>query len=356
MSEQRNTPNRHTLVRLLEQYTLRFFVLLLVVFCFVLFYFGPQLLPAYKEAFISVSTSLLASLIFALLYSFIAERYHQAAVNEELAHSVKNAVMEIRQAEQEYIQSIVEHTTAKIDALDRTHYRDISTHFRQFIPARSFPPTSRPEKEFNQLLTDELSHSRTYFFKGVTGRYISSRLATARRHNLTCKVLLSDPSNQDLLRLYVKDRFGPIPLDSKMNKHIEQVRREIFMTIIDLFDQTRLITSVEIKLYRGPVFYRTEILDGFFIVSFFTSHVPIPTAFPTTHLYKQDSFYYEAYLTDFNQTFELADKSIMINTRTTEQVLHTFLTEIGCDLATLPQLREEAEQFRLAFLAHTDWQ
>lgn len=28
----------------------------------------------------------------------------------------------------------------------------------------------------------------------------------------------------------------------------------------------------------------------------------------------------------------------------------------GCDLSTLPQLREEAEQFRHAFLARTDWQ
>ncbi len=92
MNKQQNITRRHTLVRLLERHTLRFFILLIVVFCFVLFYFGPQLLPAYKEAFISVSTSLLASLIFALLYSFIAERYHQEAVNEELARSIRNVV------------------------------------------------------------------------------------------------------------------------------------------------------------------------------------------------------------------------------------------------------------------------
>jgi hypothetical protein len=356
MSNQSGITHRHDVVRLLEKYALRFFTLLVIVFCFFLFYFGPQILPGYKEALISVSTSLFASLVFARLYSSIVERHHQAAMNAEIARNVKSAVEEIKQAEQGYIQRIVDHTVAKIEELDKSHYHEISTHFRELIPARSFPPTDKPEKGFNQLLTDELLRSRTYFFKGVTGRYIAARLATARRQNLACKVLLSDPSSKDLLRLYVKDRFGITLSGNEMETRIEQVKREIFMTIIDLFAWTRWTTPVELKLYRGPVFYRTEILDEFFIISFFTSHVTLPTAFPTTYLYKRDSFYYETYLTDFNQAFELADKSIILNSKTTEENLHDFLNRIGCDLSLLPQLREEAEQFRNDFLARTDWQ
>ena len=133
------------------------------------------------------------------------------------------------------------------------------------------------------------------------------------------------------------------------------------MTVVDLFDLAQWTTPVELKMYYGPVFYRTELLDEFFIISYFTPQLStagafIPTAYPPTHLYKKDSFYYETYLTDFNQTFELADKSINLNSRTTEQVLIDFLVKIGADPATLPQLRRGAEEFRQDFLNQFGWQ
>jgi hypothetical protein len=356
MSKQADPLRHHVVVKVVEKYALRFFNLFLIVFSFLLFYFGPQIAPAYKEAFVSISTSLFASLVFALFYSAMVERHHQNTVNAELARSVKNAVQEMKQAQEESIQSIVDLARQKIEDLEKSHYHEISTHFRALIPARSFVSTNRPSREFNQLLNDALLQSHIYYFKGVTGRYIASRLSLARYQHLTCKVLLSDPSNTDLLRLYVKDRFDMHPSDRQIDARIEQVRQEIFMTIVDLFDLARWKIPVELKLYRGPVFYRTELLDEFFVISFFTSRMATPTAFPTTYLYQKESFYYETYLIDFNQAFELADISINLNARTTEPVLQTFLADLGCDLSLLPQLRQEAEQFRRAFLAQTDWQ
>ena len=169
-----------------------------------------------------------------------------------------------------------------------------------------------------------------------------------KQHNLTCKILLIDPASEDLLRLYIRDRFGANVTFAEAAERVRKVKQEIYMTVADLFDQARW-TSIEIKMYNGPVFYRTEIFDEQVFISYFTAK--IPTAFPTTYLYSRDSFFYNAFLTDFNQTFELASISTIFNSRSTEKDLLNFLIQIGCDVAELPQLRKEAEKFRQEFLS-----
>lgn len=348
-----NASYHHNTAGLLEKLSIRVLTLFILLLCLLLFYFGPQIAPSYKEVFISFSTSLFASLLFALFYSFIVERHHQTVVNEELSQSVRKAIEEMKRAEQIHIQTIVDQTLAKIEEVEKSHYHEISHHFRELIPSRSFPPTDKPDKAFNQLLADELLHSRSYSFKGVTGRYIASRLAVARRHNLACKVLLTDPTQKELLHQYVKSRFGITLSSDEMEKRVEQVRREIFMTIVDLFDIARWTSLIDLRMYRGPVFYRTEILDAFLVISYFANQ---PTAYPTTYLYEKESFYYETYLTDFQQTFELAERVILLQPRTSEQELHSFLKTIGCDPAMVPQLHQEAELFRQDFLKQLGWQ
>ncbi len=102
------------------------------------------------------------------------------------------------------------------------------------------------------------------------------------------------------------------------------------------------------KIYEGPVFYRTEIFDGQIFISYFTAKTA--TAFPVTYLYEQKSFFYDAFLTDFNQTFELSPLSITFSMRSSEQDLLSFLDTIGCNTEEIPLLREEARAFRETFL------
>src|SRR2546425_554162 len=98
---------QRNLVSYLEQYATRYFATLIVLICFLMFYFGPMVAPDYKEVFFSVSTSLLASLIFAIIYSFVVDRHHLNAVNEQLSQSVRQAVDEMKQLQQENVEKIV---------------------------------------------------------------------------------------------------------------------------------------------------------------------------------------------------------------------------------------------------------
>ena len=342
-----STNSQQALLSLVEKFANRFFALLVAIICIVAFFLGPRILPAYKDVFISVSTSLFASLIFALIYSSVVEQHHLTVVNDALSQSVHSAVGEMKQLQNENLQNITNLMVGKIEEIEKSYYHEISLHFRELIPSDYFPPLNQPDKRFNSLLNASLSNSHLYLFKGVTGRHIPARLSIADHHNLNCKILLIDPNRQDLLRLYVRDRFGTTAPSSEVAKRIQRVKQETYMTIVDLFDQARW-TSVEIKLYSGSVFYRTEIFDDKIFISYFTAKTP--TAYPTTYLYGKDSFFYNVFLTDFYQTFELSPASIVFNSSSTEQDLIHFLTKIGCDVGELSELRMEAEQFRRDFL------
>src|SRR5439155_27029292 len=147
-----------------------------------------------KDVLISVSTSLLASLIFALIYSSVVERHHMTAVNAELSSSVKEAVDEIKQLQQDNMQQITDLTLAKIEEIEKSYYHEIAHHFRELIPTAYFPPTNQPDQRFNDTLKASLAKNHLYLFKGVTCRFIPSRLSVVNHHNLTCKILLIDPA------------------------------------------------------------------------------------------------------------------------------------------------------------------
>ena len=109
-----STSNQANLKVLIDKYATRFFASLITIVCLITFYFGPQIIPSYKDVFISVSTSLLASLIFALIYSSVVERHHMTVVNEELSLSVKGAVDEIKRLQQDNIP----HSAVDLDGIE----------------------------------------------------------------------------------------------------------------------------------------------------------------------------------------------------------------------------------------------
>jgi len=347
MSRASGTSNRSNLLQILERYATWLFASLIVIVSCILLYIGIWSASPYKDILLSVSTSLIASLIFSFVYSSVVEKHHLAVVNNELAISVQQAVEEMKKIQQDNMEQITNSTISKIKDLEQSQYHQITTHFRELVPSDHFPSTDQPDPRFNRVLTNSLQASRQYLFKGVTGRYVPSRLEGVGHHKLTCKVLLVDPAREDLLQLYIRDRFGPAPSNQALAQQVQRVRQEIYMTIIDLFDLAQRVTT-DVRMYYGPVYYRTEIFDDDVFVSYFTQKTS--TAYPNSYLYTSDSFYYEAFLTDFDQTFELASPAISFNARSTDKQLLDFLAGIGCNLGEIPQLRQEAKDFRRKFL------
>jgi hypothetical protein len=349
MKNMQIAPPKQNFLSILVKYATWLFWLIIILVGLGFYYVGVQVFPSYRDVCISIATSLISSLIFAAIYSAIAEKYTLKATNAELEKSVREAVSDIEKTQQQSIKDISSFTVAKIEEIEKSYFHQISAHFQEFIPVEYFPPTSQPDKRFNDALNSSLLQSQQYLFKGTTGRYVPSRLEIAKHQIHTCRVLLVDPTHDQLLYLYVRDRFGNVTPDTSMREEIKKVQQEIYMTVVDLFTQAHRWCNVELRMFHGPVFYRLEIFDERLFVSYYSTQ--IATAYPSTYVYNRGSFFYNVFTTDYSQTFDLSSKSIQLSNRSTEEDLKDFLKLIGCDPATLPQLRKEAEAFRHDFIS-----
>ena len=128
---------------------------------------------------------------------------------EQFINTTVNKIEEMKSMQQASLDTIRMQTIREIQSLQESHYHQITSHFRNLIPSDHFPATNQPDKRFNQVLTEALKHSRQYLFRGITARYVPSRLDATEHHNLTCQVLIIDPTRDDLLKLYVQDRLAP---------------------------------------------------------------------------------------------------------------------------------------------------
>jgi hypothetical protein len=146
-----------------------------------------------------------------------------------------------------------------------------------------------------------------------------------------------------LLWIYAKSRFSDL---ADRGKLIRQVRREIYMSVVGMFDIAKL-SPIEIKMHHGPVFYRTEIFDEKVFVSEFTSN--LRTAYPITYVYDKGTFKYDAYLKDFVDSLELQSPSVTFDANSTVDDLFAFLKAIGYRSKDLGILRQEAHELKRVF-------
>lgn len=263
-------PKSQSTIRVLEKYATWLFATLIILLSIVLLYIATIVTSPYKDICLAVATSLLASILFSFSYSFIAERHHINAINEEIEKDITHSfhsmhesykqemeqlinttlknLEEMKDMQQVSLDNVATRTVGEIQSLEESHYHQITSHFRALIPSDHFPATDQPDKRFNHVLTDALKHSRQYLFRGITARYVPSRLEATEHHNLTCQILLIDPTRDDLLKLYVQDRFGSHLTDQEIHNAIQSVKQEIYMTIIDLFSQARR-TTIDIRMH-----------------------------------------------------------------------------------------------------------
>lgn len=289
----------------------------------------------------SVATSMLAAAVFASVYTGIVERHQINVVSDQLRSAVSAAIVRIQVAHEQAVRDVLSEAEQRIDALQESHYRQIAAQFPNLLPRDYFPPTQNPDERFNAVVQAELDSSARYLFKGVTGRYIPARLEASTPRARLVEVLLTDPRRTDLLRQYVRDRFGGQGAD--LETFVANTQREIYTTIVDLFDM-RTTVATELRLHTGPVFYRTELFDHAAIVSYFVAQTP--TAYPVTYLYGSESFFYGSFMTDFVHERELAKCGISLAPGLVEDDLVAFLEKLRCSGGALSELRAEAKAFR----------
>ena len=343
-----NRNSKDGLRSILLRYAQLLLILLVTTISFLMFYFGPKIAPAYGDIFVQVSTSLFSSLAFALFYSWIVEKHSIDIVKDETQKSIEGIIDAIKQSHESSLREATDYSISKISEIEQSYYHNIASHFRELVPSDYFPPTNQPDKRYNTLLKTKIATSRQYLWRGVTGRHIPLRIENTLHRIANCKVLLIDPRRHDLLWIYARGRFNNTDVSKEfIDEQVELVKRETYMSIVELFSLAK-INTITVKMYYGPVFYRTVILDDLLSVSYFIADSPTP--YPVTYIYSKGTFHYDAFLTDFMQTYEIPSPTISLNAQTTKDDLLLFLRDIGFEGNEVETLKEEANKFKQDFL------
>jgi hypothetical protein len=294
---------------------------------FILLYFGYRVESPYKEQFYSISTNLLSSIIFAIIFTFLA--------NKELLNLLKDEINESRTL---IVESVV---------------NDVNHHFAAYNPSGTYLPTAGIDTVFNADITSDLKVSAFYFFRGVSAKYVAVRAISSSRSLGILKVMILDPKDNRSITLRARDRsLNPKYSNKSMNELIEGIRHELYMSIVSLYD-CRYLAPVEIAYGVGTSVLRLEIFDEAMYMSLYHTSKSVPLNFPETIRYKKQSVLYDMFRMDSFREFELSENRIKFDNSTNESVLLNHLADMGMSnvsIAAVNDFRDEYAKFSDDFI------
>lgn len=319
--------------------------LLLVLISVVLFTLGfvYEQKPLWSNTLIGIGASLLAACVFSLFYTWIVEKNVKEILNAELEERL-SAHEEHSERRQEETALAIERAMRNVATdISHSHYDSILRALPQFVPIKVYPAAISSNPDYLMHLIANIRHSSEYVFRGVTGRHLPALLMRSRPITGACQSIILDPRESDLIALYVRERFALQPQNrSAYEAKISEVRDEIFMSIVALFDISRFIT-VTVRLHRGPVYMRSEIFDQEAFLSVYGGNQSTP--FPATHVFHRDSYFYTVLRKDVQECESQRMPHITLNASTTEAELNNFLSSINGDSREVDNWRQRSYQF-----------
>ena len=313
--------------------------ILAIVLIIVLLFFLQTLLPDNKNLqslLTAIGTSLTASVVFTGLYTTVVERARRRS--EEVARTAQ-----ARNLQQVTATIVIEATNAlssqiqqRINAMLAEEATRLVSAWPELLPKDYFPPLNESNPHFVEQLGKTVASSQQYIFRGATARFVPSLLRKYAHDNIRCSVLIIDPRAETAIRTYALNRYIG-PHNSKTLEDFQQdVREEIYMAIVKLFDLRRHF-RIEVRMCHDNLFYRSEIVDDGAFVSFYVGEHR--TLYPPTYFYTRTNggFYYSAFHRDFQQSWDLAGEQFHMRVEMTQNDLEAFLLKIGVgDKSTLP--------------------
>lgn len=279
---------------------------------------------SYKDKLTQIGTGLAASIIFAVIYTILANREYAELIRAEIADQLSD------------------------------HLNDILHQIKQlnqvFLPTDQYPATKEFDPRFNKDLTRDLCHSSFYFFRGTSAKYVPARLRICDHHLDVAQVMLLDPRDRSTIEARAADRRRRPEYAGKKLAEIEsEIRGEILLALVALFD-CRDACDVEVgfSITTSPV--RIEVFDDAIYTSLYRSPDSQRNTHPETARFSRDSQTYQIFRDECRRQLQLAASRRRFTTRDTDQDLCGFLSELGFEGITSFDLEQQRKKYS-AFIA-----
>ena len=253
----------------------------------------------------SVGLNLIASVIFATVFTILLGRIQQRAIDDNIRESMNEASAEL--------------------------VRHVSELGPMFIPSATYPNSDagrRFQSDFNRDLSISMARTASYGFRGPSAWYLAARLQMAAHKPQQVKVIILDPSNDRAVAKRAVDQSMQDAMRglSPAKMH-DVVRTHLAMAITALFD-CRHICPIEIAYDDYSSVYRYEITDDALFLTWLHNPSAGAAEFPPAFQFSAGSFLYQTLRLELLRKFEISQRSVVFQADRTDRFLIKHLSAV----------------------------
>ncbi|GHF54940.1 hypothetical protein GCM10010218_40350 [Streptomyces mashuensis] len=277
----------------------------------------------------SIGLNLVASVVFALIFSFFSSEKQEAALKENLN----------------------EQFGVLSDALlDR-----MSDANRIFLPSGRYPATDTFDDDFNRHLNQSLATTTSYVFRGPSARFVAARLSHVHHNPGSVRVSMLAPDNPSALYQRAADRrLWPSSVGKTSSRLSEEILTEILMSIVSLFDY-RHVCPIDIIYSADPSVYRMEMTDDSVYISWYHANSSLEKQMPESLRFPKGSFLYSILDLETKRLFELSENRVRFDSTKDEAFLITHMQTISGRAITEEDVAAWRAEYRNYTLGFSDY-
>ncbi len=308
--------------------------LIIVALFFVVTVFSAD--KSLQSLLTSIATSLVASLVFTGLYTSVVENARRKSESRTRTLEIENMRQITSMIVTEATNSLFTEIEGRINKMLEEEATRLVGTWPELLPKDYFPPSYESDPHFMEKLGGAVARTQYYIFRGATGRFVPALLHKYAQADISCSILIIDPRADTAIQTYALNRYVLRDKGRTLEEFEEEIRQEIYMAIVDLFD-LRQHFRIDLGMCHDNLFYRSEIVDDGVFVSFYVGERRM--LYPPTYFYTKANggFYESAFRRDFQQSWNVAKERFTMRVDMTQDALEEFLLKVGAgDKATLP--------------------
>lgn len=272
-----------------------------------------------RDALSALGLNLIASVLFALIFSLINTRVQERVVLDSIDERF-----------QDVLNKVAEH---------------IASYNAEYLPRAYYPASNQLGKEFNEAIMTSLRSSDRFIFRGTSAKYVAARVRSHHGRLQDLKVVTLDPGSPQVLRRRAIDRQRyPHLQGMDVEEIVARTKDEILMAVVALFDCRRICT-VEIAYVADTSVKRIEMLEDCVYISSLQSTSSENAEFPETRCFSARSFAYTTEELDAKRLMEIAEKKVTFSRYASDEDLLAHLRSLTGRQVT----EEEVEGWRTQY-------
>jgi hypothetical protein len=248
----------------------------------------------------SIGLNLIASVIFALIFSWISGGVQQRILLDNLqdAHTRTLAAQRAAAAE----------VSSKVDDLSKELLQKLSGYEKHYMPTATYGASDRPDRTYNEAVTASFAATKAYQFRGTSAKYVPLHLKRVPRGRLrTVKIIMLDPRANEAVGARAATRIQQRGDDASLDVAKAAIQEEILMSLVALFDCRHLFT-VDIAFVQDVPAARIELFDEEIYLSWYQGPASATKRFPESLMFNRGTFLYEMLSQEFYGRYELGEK------------------------------------------------